>query len=169
MCCVSSASALPALIDALNATGYALTGGVHSRIDSTIDLVAARLAAGNIYVNRNIIGAVVGAQPFGGHGLSGTGPKAGGPLYLKRLLAQAPAELATDAGRRSRTRSPVALREFVGARGHAELARAAAQSPRRAAARDRRSNCPARSASAISIALAPRGARAVRRGERSGR
>ena len=83
--------ALPALLEALNATGYALTGGAHSRIDSTIDLVSSRLAAGNLYINRNIIGAVVGAQPFGGHALSGTGPKAGGPLYLKRLLASAPA------------------------------------------------------------------------------
>jgi len=83
--------ALPELIDALNATGYALTGGAHSRIDATIELVSGRLAAGNIYINRNIIGAAVGAQPFGGHGLSGTGPKAGGPLYLKRLLASAPA------------------------------------------------------------------------------
>src|SRR5208337_232438 len=82
--------ALPELIDALNATGYALTGGAHSRIDSTTDLVCAKLAAGNIYINRNIIGAVVGVQPFGGHALSGTGPKAGGPLYLKRLLASAP-------------------------------------------------------------------------------
>ncbi|MGO8835303.1 MAG: trifunctional transcriptional regulator/proline dehydrogenase/L-glutamate gamma-semialdehyde dehydrogenase [Roseiarcus sp.] len=81
---------LTALIDELNASGYALTGGVHSRIDATIDLVGERLGAGNIYVNRNIIGAVVGVQPFGGHGLSGTGPKAGGPLYLKRLLAAAP-------------------------------------------------------------------------------
>jgi RHH-type proline utilization regulon transcriptional repressor/proline dehydrogenase/delta 1-pyrroline-5-carboxylate dehydrogenase len=84
--------ALPALIDALNATGYALTGGVHSRIDTTIELVAKRIAAGNVYVNRNIIGATVGVQPFGGHGLSGTGPKAGGPLYLKRLLARAAAD-----------------------------------------------------------------------------
>ncbi len=83
--------ALPELIDALNATGYALTGGAHSRIDTTMELVSGRLAAGNIYINRNIIGAVVGVQPFGGHGLSGTGPKAGGPLYLKRLLASAPA------------------------------------------------------------------------------
>ncbi len=83
--------ALSELIDALNATGYALTGGAHSRIDSTTELVSARLAAGNIYINRNIIGAVVGVQPFGGHALSGTGPKAGGPLYLKRLLASAPA------------------------------------------------------------------------------
>ncbi len=82
--------ALPELIDGLNATGYALTGGAHSRIDATIELVSGRLAAGNIYIDRNIIGAVVGVQPFGGHALSGTGPKAGGPLYLKRLLASAP-------------------------------------------------------------------------------
>jgi RHH-type proline utilization regulon transcriptional repressor/proline dehydrogenase/delta 1-pyrroline-5-carboxylate dehydrogenase len=68
-----------------------LTGGVHSRIDTTIALVASRIAAGNVYVNRNIIGATVGVQPFGGHGLSGAGPKAGGPLYLKRLVARAPA------------------------------------------------------------------------------
>ena len=81
---------LRALIDELNGSGYALTGGVHSRIDSVIDLVSERLGAGNIYVNRNIIGAVVGVQPFGGHGLSGTGPKAGGPLYMKRLLGVAP-------------------------------------------------------------------------------
>ena len=81
---------LKGLIDELNASGYALTGGVHSRIDGVIDLVVERLGAGNLYVNRNIIGAVVGVQPFGGHGLSGTGPKAGGPLYLKRLLGVAP-------------------------------------------------------------------------------
>jgi RHH-type proline utilization regulon transcriptional repressor/proline dehydrogenase/delta 1-pyrroline-5-carboxylate dehydrogenase len=81
---------LNALIDEINATGYALTGGAHSRIDSMIDQVCSRLTAGNLYVNRNVIGAVVGVQPFGGHGLSGTGPKAGGPLYLKRLLARAP-------------------------------------------------------------------------------
>ena len=82
---------IAALIGELNASGYALTGGVHSRIDGVIEMATERLAAGNIYVNRNIIGAVVGVQPFGGHGLSGTGPKAGGPLYLKRLLAAAPA------------------------------------------------------------------------------
>jgi RHH-type proline utilization regulon transcriptional repressor/proline dehydrogenase/delta 1-pyrroline-5-carboxylate dehydrogenase len=81
---------LSLLLDELKASGYALTGGVHSRIDGTIDLAIERLSAGNVYVNRNIIGAVVGVQPFGGHGLSGTGPKAGGPLYLKRLLASAP-------------------------------------------------------------------------------
>jgi RHH-type proline utilization regulon transcriptional repressor/proline dehydrogenase/delta 1-pyrroline-5-carboxylate dehydrogenase len=82
---------LPALIDAINATGYALTFGLHTRIDETIAMVTDRVAAGNIYVNRNIIGAVVGVQPFGGNGLSGTGPKAGGPLYLKRLCHARPA------------------------------------------------------------------------------
>ena len=76
---------LPALLDAINATGYGLTLGVHSRIDETIDFITARAHVGNIYVNRNIVGAVVGVQPFGGEGKSGTGPKAGGPLYLKRL------------------------------------------------------------------------------------
>jgi RHH-type proline utilization regulon transcriptional repressor/proline dehydrogenase/delta 1-pyrroline-5-carboxylate dehydrogenase len=81
---------LDALIDAINATGYALTFGLHTRIDETVARVTARIAAGNIYVNRNIIGAVVGAQPFGGGGLSGTGPKAGGPLYLRRLVAWGP-------------------------------------------------------------------------------
>jgi len=78
--------ALDALIDSINATGYALTFGLHSRIDSTIAHVTSSIHAGNIYVNRNIVGAVVGVQPFGGHGLSGTGPKAGGPLYVHRLI-----------------------------------------------------------------------------------
>ena len=80
---------LPQLIDAINATGYGLTLGIHSRIDETIDFIVARAHVGNIYVNRNIIGAVVGVQPFGGEGKSGTGPKAGGPLYLKRLQRNA--------------------------------------------------------------------------------
>ncbi|WP_374633435.1 trifunctional transcriptional regulator/proline dehydrogenase/L-glutamate gamma-semialdehyde dehydrogenase [Ferrovibrio sp.] len=81
---------LDALMDAINASGYGLTFGLHSRIDETIAHVTSHIEAGNLYVNRNIIGAVVGVQPFGGHGLSGTGPKAGGPLYLRRLLAAAP-------------------------------------------------------------------------------
>jgi RHH-type proline utilization regulon transcriptional repressor/proline dehydrogenase/delta 1-pyrroline-5-carboxylate dehydrogenase len=76
---------LEALVDAINATGYGLTFGIHSRIDSTVRRVASHVAAGNVYVNRNIIGAVVGTQPFGGSGLSGTGPKAGGPHYLHRF------------------------------------------------------------------------------------
>ncbi|PZQ58474.1 MAG: trifunctional transcriptional regulator/proline dehydrogenase/L-glutamate gamma-semialdehyde dehydrogenase, partial [Variovorax paradoxus] len=83
-------SGLDALLQRINATGYGLTMGVHSRIDETIERVAARAQVGNLYVNRNMVGALVGVQPFGGEGLSGTGPKAGGPLYLYRLLAQRP-------------------------------------------------------------------------------
>ncbi|GLK71194.1 trifunctional transcriptional regulator/proline dehydrogenase/L-glutamate gamma-semialdehyde dehydrogenase [Ancylobacter dichloromethanicus] len=84
---------LDRLIEAINATGYGLTFGLHTRIDETIARVSSHIEVGNVYVNRNIIGAVVGVQPFGGHGLSGTGPKAGGPLYLGRLLARRPAAL----------------------------------------------------------------------------
>ena len=73
------------LIDAINALGYGLTHGIHTRIDETAAAILSRIRAGNVYVNRNVIGAVVGVQPFGGHGLSGTGPKAGGPLYVRRL------------------------------------------------------------------------------------
>ncbi|WP_107849038.1 bifunctional proline dehydrogenase/L-glutamate gamma-semialdehyde dehydrogenase PutA [Neisseria subflava] len=80
------ASELDQLIDQINAKGYALTSGVHSRIEGTVDHIRNRIEAGNIYVNRNIVGAVVGVQPFGGHGLSGTGPKAGGSFYLQRLV-----------------------------------------------------------------------------------
>ncbi|MBI4924154.1 MAG: bifunctional proline dehydrogenase/L-glutamate gamma-semialdehyde dehydrogenase PutA [Devosia nanyangense] len=82
-------------IDAINALGYGLTFGLHTRLDETIDRVTSRVGAGNIYVNRNIIGAMVGVQPFGGHGLSGTGPKAGGPLYVRRLMARRPAGSAS--------------------------------------------------------------------------
>ncbi|EIZ81066.1 proline dehydrogenase [Novosphingobium sp. Rr 2-17] len=86
--------ALDALIDGINATGYGLTFGLHTRLDATVARVTRSVKAGNLYVNRNTIGAVVGVQPFGGRGLSGTGPKAGGPLYLGRLVRQAPAVLA---------------------------------------------------------------------------
>ncbi|MET3614830.1 RHH-type proline utilization regulon transcriptional repressor/proline dehydrogenase/delta 1-pyrroline-5-carboxylate dehydrogenase [Rhizobium aquaticum] len=81
---------LDRLIDEINATGYGLTFGLHTRLDETIAHVTSRVRVGNIYVNRNVIGAVVGVQPFGGRGLSGTGPKAGGPLYLGRLVQKAP-------------------------------------------------------------------------------
>jgi RHH-type proline utilization regulon transcriptional repressor/proline dehydrogenase/delta 1-pyrroline-5-carboxylate dehydrogenase len=81
---------LDPLLNAINDTGYGLTFGLHSRIDETIAHVLGRIRAGNRYVNRNIIGAVVGVQPFGGSGLSGTGPKAGGPLYLSRLVRRLP-------------------------------------------------------------------------------
>ena len=81
-------------LEAINATGYGLTQGVHTRIDETVAQVVSAARAGNLYVNRNVVGAVVGVQPFGGEGLSGTGPKAGGPLYLLRLLAQRPVQAA---------------------------------------------------------------------------
>jgi RHH-type proline utilization regulon transcriptional repressor/proline dehydrogenase/delta 1-pyrroline-5-carboxylate dehydrogenase len=80
------ADQLDGLIDRLNARGYGLTHGIHTRIDDTVAAITRRIHAGNIYVNRNIVGAVVGVQPFGGEGLSGTGPKAGGPMILHRLL-----------------------------------------------------------------------------------
>jgi RHH-type transcriptional regulator, proline utilization regulon repressor / proline dehydrogenase / delta 1-pyrroline-5-carboxylate dehydrogenase len=82
------ADALDALIDDIAANQYGLTLGIHSRIDATVEHVVARLAHGNVYVNRNMIGAVVGTQPFGGTGLSGTGPKAGGPNYLRRFVTE---------------------------------------------------------------------------------
>ena len=88
---------LEALVDAVNATGYGLTFGIHSRIDSTVKRVASRVNAGNVYVNRNMIGAVVGTQPFGGSGLSGTGPKAGGPRYLLRFAHERTMTINTSA------------------------------------------------------------------------
>ena len=118
---------LTTLIDSINDTGYALTFGLHTRIDETIGLVTERIAAGNIYVNRNLIGAVVGVQPFGGHALSGTGPKAGGPLYLHRLVAAAtvPGQPQTTAARaESLTRAAVAAayQDFLATRGFAAVA-----------------------------------------------
>jgi len=84
------ASELPALVEAINASGYGLTMGVHTRIDEAVEQIRTHAHVGNLYINRNIIGAVVGVQPFGGEGLSGTGPKAGGPLYLHRLVQRSP-------------------------------------------------------------------------------
>ena len=82
------ADTLDALIDQINASGFGLTLGVHTRIDTRVDHIARRLRVGNVYVNRGMTGAVVGSQPFGGQGLSGTGPKAGGPLYLPRFATE---------------------------------------------------------------------------------
>ncbi|HXO67618.1 MAG TPA: bifunctional proline dehydrogenase/L-glutamate gamma-semialdehyde dehydrogenase PutA [Bradyrhizobium sp.] len=79
---------LDRVLASIERSGYGLTLGIHSRIDDTVDAVIERLQVGNIYVNRNMIGAVVGVQPFGGHGLSGTGPKAGGPHYLARFATE---------------------------------------------------------------------------------
>ncbi|HYQ92681.1 MAG TPA: aldehyde dehydrogenase family protein, partial [Candidatus Competibacteraceae bacterium] len=82
------AGELDKMIEAINNTGYGLTFGIHSRIDSTVRYVVERMRVGNAYVNRNMIGAVVGVQPFGGEGLSGTGFKAGGPHYLYRFATE---------------------------------------------------------------------------------
>ncbi len=109
------------MIEAVNATGYGLTFGLHTRLDSTIADVTARVRAGNIYVNRNIIGAVVGVQPFGGHGLSGTGPKAGGPLYLQRLVRGAPNLPVANAGEKP-DGAALAFAGWLDAQGLAPLA-----------------------------------------------
>ena len=82
------ADELDSLIDDIAASGYGLTLGIASRVETTVERIVARLHNGNVYVNRNMIGAVVGSQPFGGFGLSGTGPKAGGPHYLLRFCAE---------------------------------------------------------------------------------
>jgi RHH-type transcriptional regulator, proline utilization regulon repressor / proline dehydrogenase / delta 1-pyrroline-5-carboxylate dehydrogenase len=86
-----------AVIDQINALGYGLTLGIQTRIDSRAQALAARAHIGNVYVNRNMIGAVVGVQPFGGEGLSGTGPKAGGPHYLYRFCAEQTVTINTTA------------------------------------------------------------------------
>jgi RHH-type proline utilization regulon transcriptional repressor/proline dehydrogenase/delta 1-pyrroline-5-carboxylate dehydrogenase len=88
---------LDEVIDSINATGFGLTLGVHTRIDATARHIASRVNAGNVYVNRNMIGAVVGVQPFGGRGLSGTGPKAGGPYYLHRFATEQTVTINTAA------------------------------------------------------------------------
>jgi RHH-type proline utilization regulon transcriptional repressor/proline dehydrogenase/delta 1-pyrroline-5-carboxylate dehydrogenase len=103
---------LDRVISAVNATGYGLTFGLHTRIDDRVQQVIGAMQVGNIYVNRNQIGAVVGSQPFGGEGLSGTGPKAGGPHYLHRFT-RAPAEAVVDDG----TQTPLAELRAALARG----------------------------------------------------
>jgi RHH-type proline utilization regulon transcriptional repressor/proline dehydrogenase/delta 1-pyrroline-5-carboxylate dehydrogenase len=109
---------LGGLVNSINASGYGLTLGIHSRIDETIDFITARAHVGNIYVNRNIVGAVVGVQPFGGEGKSGTGPKAGGPLYVKRLQRAAPVLLEHQ---RKALPSLDALLVWARNRGHEQL------------------------------------------------
>jgi RHH-type proline utilization regulon transcriptional repressor/proline dehydrogenase/delta 1-pyrroline-5-carboxylate dehydrogenase len=91
------ADRLDHVLQSIERSGYGLTLGIHSRIDDTIEHVIDRLAVGNVYVNRNMIGAVVGVQPFGGHGLSGTGPKAGGPHYLTRFATEQTVSINTSA------------------------------------------------------------------------
>jgi RHH-type proline utilization regulon transcriptional repressor/proline dehydrogenase/delta 1-pyrroline-5-carboxylate dehydrogenase len=91
------ADRLDAVLDEIAATGYGLTLGIHSRIDETVRHILARLRVGNSYVNRSMIGAVVGVQPFGGEGLSGTGPKAGAPRYLHRFVTERATSIDTTA------------------------------------------------------------------------
>jgi RHH-type proline utilization regulon transcriptional repressor/proline dehydrogenase/delta 1-pyrroline-5-carboxylate dehydrogenase len=91
------ADRLDRVLQSIERSGYGLTLGVHSRIDDTVEAVIDRLSVGNVYVNRNMIGAVVGLQPFGGHGLSGTGPKAGGPHYLARFATEQTVTINTAA------------------------------------------------------------------------
>ncbi|MDP4002355.1 trifunctional transcriptional regulator/proline dehydrogenase/L-glutamate gamma-semialdehyde dehydrogenase [Methylobacterium sp. NEAU K] len=112
---------LDRLLTEIDATGYGLTFGLHTRIDETVERVLGRVGAGNRYVNRNVIGAVVGVQPFGGSGLSGTGPKAGGPLYLGRLVKRPPA--AALAGFPGGDSSPVCrYADWLRSRGQPGLA-----------------------------------------------
>jgi RHH-type proline utilization regulon transcriptional repressor/proline dehydrogenase/delta 1-pyrroline-5-carboxylate dehydrogenase len=115
---------LPALVEQINESGFGLTLGIHSRIDETIDYISSRAHVGNIYVNRNIVGAVVGVQPFGGEGKSGTGPKAGGPLYLKRLQRGA---ITTSQHERQATPGLDALVVWSKMHGHERVASLAEQ------------------------------------------
>ncbi len=110
---------LDQMIEAIRATGYGLTFGLHTRLDEMVEQLSKQAGAGNVYVNRNVIGAVVGVQPFGGRGLSGTGPKAGGPLALGRLVRTAPVvELAASG--HSDTAS-AALAEWLKSKGETDL------------------------------------------------
>ena len=101
---IYEAQDLDNIIDAINDAGFGLTFALHSRIDDRVQHVIDRVKLGNIYINRNQIGAVVGSQPFGGEGLSGTGPKAGGPRYLRRFLRSPAARHQAEAGRRVSSR-----------------------------------------------------------------
>jgi len=97
------------IINEVNTTGYGLTFGLHTRIGTTIKSVTSELKAGNLYVNRTMIGAVVGVQPFGGQGLSGTGPKAGGPHYLYRFATEK--VISIDTTRQGGNATLVSLKE----------------------------------------------------------
>ena len=145
-----AADEIDAVVDAVNAAGYGLTFGLHTRIDDRVQRIVDRACAGNIYVNRNQIGAAVGSQPFGGEGLSGTGPKAGGPHYVRRLTAGAaaaggaPAGTAIDAG---------ALGAAI-----ADAGRALAAGPRRGAgARFAALDLPGPTGESNRLSFAPRG------------
>jgi RHH-type proline utilization regulon transcriptional repressor/proline dehydrogenase/delta 1-pyrroline-5-carboxylate dehydrogenase len=146
------AADMGALLDAINASGYGLTMGVHTRIDETVEQIRAHAHVGNLYVNRNLIGAVVGVQPFGGEGLSGTGPKAGGPLYLHRLLQRSPgAKLEHGALRVERDVEPSLFDELV--RWLDAHGRALLEGDELAVLRDRADACRARRLAGLRLVL----------------
>jgi RHH-type proline utilization regulon transcriptional repressor/proline dehydrogenase/delta 1-pyrroline-5-carboxylate dehydrogenase len=134
-------SQLPRVLEDINARGYGLTFGLHSRIDNRVQEVVEALRVGNLYVNRNQIGAVVGSQPFGGEGLSGTGPKAGGPDYVRRLAAPIPAPVTGKADgladldkvqaalSRPVPREPVAVHDMPGPTGESNRLALHARAP----------------------------------------
>jgi RHH-type proline utilization regulon transcriptional repressor/proline dehydrogenase/delta 1-pyrroline-5-carboxylate dehydrogenase len=100
------------VVDSVNAKGYGLTFGIHTRVDRRAERITSRIKVGNVYVNRNQIGAIVGSQPFGGEGLSGTGPKAGGPQYVRRFMKGETVEVAADsAGKKIEVK---ALQSLIG-------------------------------------------------------
>ncbi len=105
------------VVQTINATGYGLTFGLHSRIDDRVQSVVSSVKAGNIYVNRNQIGAVVGSQPFGGEGLSGTGPKAGGPHYLPRFTRIPAPQVQPDATTTTEAQIAAALTQQTATQG----------------------------------------------------
>jgi RHH-type proline utilization regulon transcriptional repressor/proline dehydrogenase/delta 1-pyrroline-5-carboxylate dehydrogenase len=145
---------LEQVIDSINATGYGLTLGVHSRIDETIDFITRRAHVGNIYVNRNIVGAVVGVQPFGGEGKSGTGPKAGGPLYLKRLQRNATPLLTHQ---RSAIPALEALLDWARAHGHPQQLTALAEQYLRTTLAGTTFDLPGPTGESNRLSFAPRG------------
>jgi RHH-type proline utilization regulon transcriptional repressor/proline dehydrogenase/delta 1-pyrroline-5-carboxylate dehydrogenase len=104
---------LDKVLDQIASTGYGLTFGLHTRIEATVHKVIDRLDIGNVYVNRNTIGAVVGTQPFGGSGLSGTGPKAGGPTYLTRFALEQVVSVRVAAGDSHIKLSPFRLQDAI--------------------------------------------------------
>ena len=117
------ANEIDAVVDAVNAKGFGLTFGMHSRIDDRIEQVISRVNAGNIYVNRNQIGAIVGSQPFGGEGLSGTGPKAGGPSYVSRFTRPARLAEGDSTGSTVSTAKVQAALDQLAGSGHSPTAR----------------------------------------------
>ncbi|URK19160.1 bifunctional proline dehydrogenase/L-glutamate gamma-semialdehyde dehydrogenase PutA [Thalassospira sp. GO-4] len=104
---------LDKVLDQINASGYGLTMGIHSRIDGTVRQISQKLRVGNCYVNRNMIGAVVGVQPFGGQGKSGTGPKAGGPHYVERFAKPIAVTGNADQEAGFDDRSPIIVKDVI--------------------------------------------------------